>query len=617
MCGINGIVNFDPSKPADEQMAVRMRDSMAHRGPDGFGIFTDRNCSLGHRRLSILDLSENGKQPFVSEDGRYTITYNGEVFNYREFIPELRQKGIDLKSSSDTEVLLNLYILYGPAMLERLNGMWSFAIWDSQEQTLFACRDRIGVKPFYYSTHENSFYFASEPKALFAAGIPKKFDPDCLHEFLLFNYVAGENTVFKGVKRMLPGHYLQIKQGKLTFTKWWNLADKIRKNRESLPADPFKWFEETFHSAVAYRTISDVPVGVMLSGGLDSSSVASALNHNGEKNLSAFNVGFDEKEYDESALARLVAHRFSLNFHSIRLNGTQLYDSLLEATFFHDEPLIHQNDAQMLALAKYAKQFVTVLLSGEGGDEFMGGYVRYKPLNYPRLLKGAGWASFYLKGLYGGGIVNRLDKLSRYVKGNDMRQMVLLNASNIYPRDFQHFGFDIHTENMAYRNNVLDEAIDLYPTEPARQAMYCDLFIHMASILDRNDRMTMGAGIECRVPFLDYRLMEMIPALPSAVLLKGKKGKFLLVNSVAKSLPDEVLSFKKLGFSVPWERYLKEDPRFDEILGKIKAGSLNHLIGDQLSDKLFGKEETSKDIRELLKRQLLILEMWNSEYLQA
>ena len=618
MCGISGLLHLDGNRLAKENIAIQMRDSMSHRGPDGCGIFIDKNISMGHRRLSILDLSENGKQPFISEDGRFIITFNGEIYNYMEFIPELKQKGIKLKSSSDTEVLLYLYILYGPSVLSRLNGMWAFVIWDKKEQTLFASRDRIGVKPFYYTFHDNSFYFASEPKALFAAGVTKEFDANYLQELLLFNYIAGENTVFKGIKRLLPGVSLQVKDSQIRFTKWWNLSDKIKENRENIPKNPYEWFEETFYSSVSYRTISDVPVGVMLSGGLDSGSVAVALHHNGERQLSAFNVGFDEKEYNESHLAKMVADKFGLVFHSIKIEGNQLYDSLVNATLFHDEPLIHQNDAQMLALANYAKQSVKVLLSGEGGDEFMGGYMRYKPLNYYKFLKMAGYFTGFLKNIKTGGIVNRFDKLDRYLKGNTISELVLLNASSIYPNDFNKLGYEINLENMQYRYQVLKEARDLYKNEPARQAMYCDAFIHMASILDRNDRMTMGAGIECRVPFMDYRLMEMIPALPSRYLLRGKKGKFLLRNSVAKQLPNEVLSFKKLGFSVPWNLYLKEDERFSEIIEGIRDGSLNNILGDFNVKQLFNQKEIqNNDLSKVLLRHFIMLQLWNKEYLQS
>ena len=616
MCGIAGIFHLDLFKNADVHILNKMNDSIAHRGPDGSGVYVNGPVGLAHRRLSILDLSENGKQPFISESGRYVILYNGEIFNFLELRKTLIADGIRFKSNSDTEVLLYLYIKHGKACLEMLNGMFAFAIWDNEEKRLFIARDRIGVKPFYYTIHDNTFYFSSEPKAIFAAGVPKKFDNQHLQELLLFKYVAGENTCFQNVKRLLPGHSISIDKGELRFERWWNLSEKIKINRERLPKDPYEWFEETFYSSVSYRTISDVPVGLMLSGGLDSGSIAAALHHNGNKDMAAFTVHFEEKEYNEEPLAKLVAEKYGLNYHSISLNGKDLFDSLVMASWFHDEPLIHQNDAQMLALSRYAKHYVTVLLSGEGGDEFMGGYVRYKPLQYYKSLKFAGKAVQMLKYFSNNGIVNRFDKLSRYLKGNNIDDLVLLNASSIYPNDFRNLGFNTDLPHMSYRQDVLHEANDLYPEEPARQAMYTDLFIHMASVLDRNDRMTMGAGIECRVPFMDYRLMEMIPALPSNCLLKGKKGKFLLVNSVAKKLPQEVLSFKKLGFSVPWERYMREDERFADCLNSIRGGSLRDIIGDFDVSPLFSNNGQNGTVKTALIRQLLMLHIWKDSYLK-
>jgi asparagine synthase (glutamine-hydrolysing) len=315
--------------------------------------------------------------------------------------------------------------------------------------------------------------------------------------------------------------------------------------------------------------------------------------------------------YDESHLAKLVSERFGLNFNSIKLDGNELFDNLIKATWYHDDPLIHQNDAQMLALSIHAKSKVTVLLSGEGGDELMGGYVRYKPLNYYPLLKIAGTIGGIFKFMNSKSIVNRFDKLNRYTKGSNLKEMVMLNSLNVYPNDFNMMGFNYLEKFSEYRNYVQEEAENIFPDEPARQAMYSDMFIHMSSVLDRNDRMTMGAGIECRVPFMDYRLLEMIPALPSRYLLKGKKGKFLLANSVAKKLPNEVINFKKLGFSVPWEDYFKKNPAFKEMFNNIENGSLSEFIGEYNFKKNF---QNDIEFKNLLKRQLLMLEFWRVFY---
>lgn len=520
------------------------------------------------------------------------------------------------RSDSDTEVLLNLFIRKGDKCLDQLNGMFAFAVWDVRDRTLFMARDRVGVKPLYYAEYQGALYFASEPKALFAGGVPADIDPSAMNELLLFRYVAGENTVFKHVKRLLPGHAMTVEGGKKSVTRWWNLAEKVKANREQLPEDPYGWFEEVFLSSVKYRTISDVPVGVMLSGGLDSGSVAAALHANGQSNMAAFTFVFDDPAYNEGPLAKLVADRFGLKLHTVTLDESALASALEDAAWLYDEPLVHQNDAQMLALSKEAKQLVTVLLSGEGADEFMGGYVRYKPLNQPGLLKVASWASPGLGFLPAKGIVNRFEKLGRYLADSRPGSLVLLNAASVYPADLASMGVSVDLDSFDYRNAVLREAIDLYPEEPARQAMYMDLHIHMASVLDRNDRMTMGAGIECRVPFMDYRLMEMIPALPTRLLLKGKKGKHLLYHTLGQQLPQEVLSFKKLGFSVPWESYMTHQASLSESITSITKGSLDDLFPELDVAKLAREYSQNAPVAVSMMRHLIMTHRWKEVYFE-
>lgn len=614
MCGIAGILFADLDRQVDERTVVVMRDTMSHRGPDGAGVFVEGPCGLGHRRLAIIDLSDRAKQPFQSADGRFTIIFNGEIFNYKELRQQLQAKGVVFRSDSDTEVLLNLFVLHGDKCVDQLNGMFSFAIWDSQRRELFLARDRVGVKPLYYAEYQGALYFASEPKALFAGGVPADIDPSTMNELLLFRYVAGQNTVFKHVKRLLPGHAMTIERGKKRVTRWWNLADKVKTNREQLPEDPYGWFEEVFLSSVKYRTISDVPVGVMLSGGLDSGSVAAALHANGISNMAAFTFVFEDPAYDEGPLAKLVADRFGLRLHTVTLDESTLAKSLEDAAWLYDEPLVHQNDAQMLALSRKAKDLVTVLLSGEGADEFMGGYVRYKPLNYTGLLKVASWASPALGLIPAKGIVNRFEKLGRYLADSRPGSLVLLNAASVYPDDLASMGVSVDLDSFEYRHAVLREAIDLYPEEPARQAMYMDLHIHMASVLDRNDRMTMGAGIECRVPFMDYRLMEMIPALPARHLLKGKKGKYLLSHTLGQRLPQEVISFKKMGFSVPWESYMAHQASLSESIASIAKGSLDDLFPELDVSRLAREYAQNAPVAISMMRHLIMTHRWKEIY---
>ena len=557
MCGICGIVYNDQSHPVNERTLVTMRDALVHRGPDDAGCYVDSGIGLGSRRLAILDLSERGHMPMSTPDGRYWITYNGEVYNYRELRTTLEARGYAFRSNTDTEVILSLYANEGPAMLDRLNGMFAFAIWDSKDRKLFIARDRLGVKPLYYANQAGALYFASEEKALFAAGVRAEFDTNTWEELLCFRYVAGERTPYVGVKRLLPGHYLLWKDGEVQIRRWWNLAERVRDRRESLPRDIQQWFLETFNSAVDLRRISDVPIGVLLSGGLDSSSVAASLAMQGGSGLSSFTVRFAEREYDEGPVAQQVAERFKFDYHELTVSTDELLTWLYKSSWMSDEPLTHASSLHIWAISKYAKPRVTVLLSGEGSDETLGGYVRYQPLRYPRLLNTARPVIPRLVSALGQN--GRWRKLGRFLDLGSIDRFVLFNTCDVLPADLESLGI-VAKEEFSFREQVLAEAKDLYPAEPMRQAMYSDQHTFLCSLLDRNDRMTMGASIECRVPFLDYRLVEGLAALPSSDLLAGKGSKRLLRNSIGPQLPKAVQEHRKWGFGVPWKYYLRQVP---------------------------------------------------------
>jgi len=571
MCGICGIALIDREYPIPETEFLAMRDILTHRGPDDAGQYLAPGIALGSRRLAILDLSERGHMPMSTPDGRYRIIYNGEVYNYRELRSTLEARGYTFRSNTDTEVLLYLYMAEGPTMLDRLNGMFAFAIWDCQEHRLFLARDRLGIKPLYYAHQEGALYFASEEKALFAAGVPAHFDHDTWEELLCFRYVAGERTPFIGVRRLLPGHYLLWRDGEVQIRRWWNLAEKAQAWREALPADPVSWYRETFDNAIDLRRVSDVPVGVLLSGGLDSSSVAASLAERAGKGIASFTVRFDEPDYDEGPLAQQVAARWQLDGHELTVSPNDLPTRLRQASWFNDEPLVHGNDLHLLAISQYAKPRVTVLLSGEGADETLGGYVRYQPLRYPALLS----LMHPLLPWLGNALSfnGRWRKLGRFLELGPLDRFVIFNACDVLPVDFKKLGLSSRG-NFAYREQVLAEAQILYPGDFVRQAMYSDQHTFLCSILDRNDRMTMGASIECRVPFLDYRLVEMVAALPSSLLFAGRRGKQLLRAAAGYRLPPAVLRHHKWGFGVPWKRYLREVEELRSLLLELANAQL-------------------------------------------
>ena len=569
MCGINGILHLQSQKKIDERVLVKMRDSLEHRGPDDKGLFIENNIGFGHRRLSILDVSLAGHQPFQSEDGRYVMVYNGEIYNFKEFYPELKSNGFDIRTTSDTEVLMKLFQLHGLKMLNRLNGMFAFAIWDKLEKKLTLVRDRMGVKPLYYSFYNETLYFASEQKALFTAGVPLKMAQDGLEEYIFNRFVAGENTLYKNVKKVLPGHIMTIyESGKTTVEKWWNLKKEIQNQPEI--KNPVEWFQETFDDSVKMRMVSDVPVGVMLSGGLDSSSILASLHHQKYKDIQTFNIGFKEKEHNEAHLAKMMAEKFDYGFQTMQLEDKNLYDQLINATYFQDEPIMHLSEPHLLAVSQMAKPSVKVLLSGEGADELMGGYVRYKALQYPSLLNSIatiGNLDVFTK-------QPRYEKLTRYAQIIKKSDLVLFNGSNIYPNDIaETFGINTPPSN-EYRKKIYKEAKSLYPGNLRRQALYFDQHTYLCSLLDRNDRCTMGASIECREPFLDPRLIVGLGSLEDKWLFTGKKWKFILKKAMEERLPNEILKFKKVGLSAPWGDYITKSPAFKDELDSFSKSDL-------------------------------------------
>ena len=568
MCGIYGFAFLDPQREPDIRVLGAMGDSIIHRGPDDAGEYVAPGVALGSRRLSILDLSPRGRMPMQSSDGRYWITYNGEVYNYHGLRAGLESRGYFFRSDTDTEVVVNLFAENGSTMLESLNGMFAVAIWDTVDRKLFLARDRMGVKPLYYSCNQEGLWFASEQKALFGAGLKPDVNEQVWEELICFRYLAGDQTPFRNVKRLLPGHWLTWRSGEREIRRWWSLGERAASVRDDMPADAASWYRRTFDDSIRLRRISDVPIGVLLSGGLDSSSVAASLAEQAGSDVASFTVRFREQDYDEGPVARSVAGRWRLNQQELTPDPRDLYDRLSAVCRLSDEPPAHGSDVYVLAIAKHAKSRVTVLLSGEGGDETLGGYVRYRPLRHPLLLRAAKLGS----GLSSMMPLNgRLAKLAKFLKLARLRDLVLYNACDVLPADLAHIGWSRSAE-FAYRETVMDEAERYAPGDLLRQAMYNDQHTFLCSLLDRNDRMTMGASIECRVPFLDYRLVEGVASLTSSALFAGRGSKPLLRRALGHRLPSQVLRYRKWGFAVPWSQYLRELPAFVDLLNGLPNG---------------------------------------------
>jgi asparagine synthase (glutamine-hydrolysing) len=613
MCGISGIYNFNSENVSPETLKKTSLE-IKHRGPDDFGFWLEENIGLAHQRLSIIDTSDRSHQPMHSKDGNYTIVFNGEIYNHNEFRSELTSKGFIFNTSSDTEVLLNLFIAYGHQMLSRLNGMFAFAIWNKSKKELFICRDRAGVKPLYYYKDNRTIRFASEPKAIFASGIKAEVNKANINEWLMYRFTSGEETLLSGIKKLLPGHYAYINtNGIVNPIQWWNLGEQIKKH--PIIKSPLDWFEETLHSSVKYRMVSDVPVGILLSGGLDSSSIAASLHHSNFKGIETFNVGFRDYVGDESELAKNFSKDIGFVFNGIYVEKHDLFDAVVKSTISYDEPLVHMNDPQIYAVSKYANSKVKVLLSGEGADEFLGGYVRYKTfkyINYKSYIKSIlRFTPNRFKSI-------RIQKLERYLAYGDINQLLLANASNYFEKDFNQIGVYNMGISNPYRAKILSEAKSLYPNLPERQLLYFDQHLYLHSLNDRNDRATMGASIECREPFQDYRLMEGLGTLETKYLLGGQKGKYLLRETMKKYLPNYLLNHRKIGFSVPWTNLIKGSDELYSAFNEFLNSDIFEIVGLSKESKkcLIQTNEKQNSNFDPLILQLYFMYIWQKHYLK-
>lgn len=612
MCGISGVIN-KLSKPIDKDRLIAMRDSLTHRGPDAAGIHINNNIGLAHRRLSIIDLDESSNQPFHSQCGRYSMVFNGEIFNYKELKSNLTQKGIQFVTNSDTEVLLQLLIHFNVGCLTSLIGFWAFAFYDNEEKTTLLVRDRAGVKPLFYTNSSTEFAYASEPKAFFAYGLPKEVDEEHIDELFFYRHVSGENTIFKGIKRILPGHTLLVNnQGEIIETKRWFHLGEDAKNFPHIQK-PYNWFEETFYSSIKYRMVSDVKVGTMLSGGLDSSSVIYAQKKLGFENISTWNIAINNVEHDESKIAAKFTKELGLDFHSYHFNGEQLAALTEEAIYISDEPSMHIQEPYLLGLCKKAKKDVSVLLSGEAADEILGGYVRYKvhdnQLRYGILKLLRYIPKKYIKD-------ERWRKMKRYLHTTNQSSEVIMNANILYLKDIENYhigGLNLLPE---YRIKILKEAQTYYPNEPLRQLMYLEQFTHIPSLNDRNDRVSMGASIENREPFEDHRLIAGSFSLSKEYFSTKGKGKQLLMNSIGDKLPDYIKQHRKIGLSIPWDDIILNQPYFRKHLEKMhlsnffKLGKMGQIdVKSIVNSFINGNKEDYA-----LMRQLFFLSLWYDNY---
>jgi asparagine synthase (glutamine-hydrolysing) len=579
MCGIVGIVKLNPNDVVEEARLKRMRDVLRHRGPDGEGLWTEGPVGLGHRRLAIVDVT-GGDQPMASEHGTAWIVYNGETYNHSDLRVELEHKGHHYRTRSDTETILHLYEEEGERCVERLRGMFAFAIWDRARSRLFLARDRLGIKPLYFACTDQELLFASEIKAILAASQSRpRFNQAILSEFLATRFVAGEGTFFQGVLKLAPGHSLS-----------WSHGDGIRRRRywrlpTELDAVPGSLEEEArdvrgrLEGAVRSHLMSDVPLGLFLSGGIDSTGLAALMAPMMAEPLRTFAVGFAEREADELGYARLAARSVGAVHREVVVSPSEFFQALPRLVWHEDEPIAFSSSVPLYFVSRLARDHVKVVLTGEGADELFLGYNRYRVTAwnerlgrlYRRFVPGA------LREQLGHAAARLPARAGRYARRTflalapEPRELFFENFS-VFPIKLQ-AGLLADPWLLAERDPYA-AGLACYAQAPGgslERMSYADLQTYLVELLMKQDQMSMAASIESRVPYLDHELVERIVAMPADLKLRGWRTKAVLREALRDLVPAPILSRRKMGFPVPVGGWLRE--RFWPMVEEFVLGS--------------------------------------------
>ncbi|MGH9754320.1 MAG: asparagine synthase (glutamine-hydrolyzing) [Blastocatellia bacterium] len=564
MCGICGIaIPKQLNRHVSESRLVAMRDTLTHRGPDDAGLYLGDGVGLGHRRLSIVDLG-GGRQPMANEDHRVWMAFNGEIYNHRDLRPELEERGHRYRTVSDTETIIHLYEERGERAVERLSGMFAFAIWDSARRELLLARDRLGIKPLYYALDgDGTLYFASEIKALIEArAVAPEINYPALPDYLANHAPSGEETLFRGVKRLLPGHTLTWRDGQVEVRKYWDLSFAQNGHPPLSDQVAVEQWTELFREAVRSHLMADVPLGVFLSGGIDSSAIAAMMSGMTTEPIKTFSVGFAEREANELEYARMVARAFNTDHHEVIVSPADFFAVLPKLIWHEDEPLGHLASVPLYFVSELAARHVKVVLTGEGSDELMAGYYRYWKTLY-NLSLGAryhDWTNETLRRVVRRGI-DRLPagighKLSRTFlsRSPDIESLYLDNFA-VFPLRMQ---TGLLTPEAVERAGALNPyaTVRRYLTETDAETtldrlLYGDIKTYLHELLMKQDQMSMAASLESRVPFLDHTLVEFTARLSERMKLRGWTTKYALRRSMKGVLPEPILTRRKMGFPVP------------------------------------------------------------------
>lgn len=630
MCGICGKVCHGKDGRVDAGILRSMASAINHRGPDDEGIYVKGSVGLAHKRLSILDLSPAGHQPMTNEDGSVWIVFNGEIYNFLDLKDDLEKRGHTFISRTDTETIIHLYEEKGVACVEDLRGMFAFALWDEKRHRLFCARDRAGKKPLVYAQTKDGLLFASEIKSLLRdPGIGRTLDVRAIHHYLTYQYVPGPRSIFTSIKKLPPAHILIYERGNLRIERYWTLSYRQKLRLSSLE-EYGECFRELFQDAVKVRLRSDVPLGAFLSGGIDSSLVVAVMSRLMNQPVKTFSIGFQEKTYDELPYARRIAEKYQTDHHEFTVKPDAL--SILPHLVWHyDEPFADSSAIPTYYVSKMTRDFVTVALNGDGGDESFAGYERYladRLADYYRRVP-----PFIREGIIRRAIdmmphsANRrsfLRRLKRFVRGiaepperryvrwicffdNEMKE-------DLYTPSFRELTRDIDS---------VDVTVAWYARADAEHFLDRTLFVDVMSYLPEDllvkvDRASMAHSLEARSPFLDHRVMEFAASLPVDLKLRGMETKYLLKHTLADMVPRDILKRRKMGFGVPLDVWFRNDLRemaYDLLLDKksMERGYFSkEYVLKLLDDHVSGAYDHSYRIW-----ALLFLELWHQMFVDG
>jgi asparagine synthase (glutamine-hydrolysing) len=632
MCGIAGLIAEGALAPDDRGRAIAMRDVIRHRGPDDEGLYLDEHAALGHRRLSIVDLAA-GHQPLANEEESIWIVFNGEIYNHADLRPVLEAAGHQYRTRSDTETIVHAYEQWGDGCVERLRGMFAFALWDAHRRRLLLARDRLGVKPLYWSRVGDRLLFGSEIKSLLASGlIVPRARASALPELLGTRYLSGEETLFEGIHRVMPGHTLVFENGEVRVRQYWEIpvgqpAEDLTAQRD---ADLVDRFRALLEESVRLRLMADVPLGMFLSGGLDSSAIAALMAGMIDRPLQTFSVAFEDRAFSELDYARHVSTAIKADAHEIVIDDNDFFGALPRLLWHEDEPIAHPSSVPLYFVSELASRHVKVVLTGEGSDELLAGYGKYpRALVNWRAAKAYAMVPEAMRSWVAHSVVPSMPgTLARYAKRSFLAMP--RTAEAMFFDNFASIGVARQRTLLASQYAALATPEQAYGASRAffdkpsanstllDRLLYTDLKTYLVELLMKQDQMSMAASIESRVPFLDHRLVEFVATLPPRLKLRGFTTKWILRDAVKRVLPAEILRRRKMGFPVPfalWMRGRWQSVARDVLLdrrtrerGIVDPAAVDRLIADHAS----GAQEGGDAIWSLMN-----LELWYRTFIDG